>query len=69
MNIIIARVHCGVSNCYKMWRMIVYTILLVVCSLSGIQSRPLPPQGGKYIMKLLCIIFSILYYYSCIFVG
>ena len=42
MNIIIAKVYmicCGVSNCYKMWRMIVYTIILVVCSSSGIQGQ------------------------------
>ena len=42
MNIIIARVYiicCGVSNCCKMWRMIVYTIILVVCSLSGVQGQ------------------------------
>ena len=42
MNIIITRVRvicCDVSNCYRMWRMIVYTIVLVVCSLSGIQGQ------------------------------
>ena len=50
---------------YKMWRMIVYTIVLVVCSLSGIQGQRVSPTeetgkllGSFYVLNTIIIIVA-----------